>query len=204
MRKILGVVVVMAMCGACAEQSGSTQQQSTMAGSSEAQGSAVDPNALTPERQDAIERTFERKTAGLQDCWAKEYEKTHDRKLEDALGYAGERKTFGKPIAQHQAIQWKLADMATELDAARLLTWQAAVMKDRGVRHSMQSAMAKVFASEVANRAAKEAVQIFGGNGYVEDYPAERHYRDAKITEIYEGTSEIQRLVIARNETGVR
>jgi butyryl-CoA dehydrogenase len=119
--------------------------------------------------------------------------------LEDALAYAGERRTFGKPIAQHQAIQWKLADMATELDAARLLTWQAAVMKDSGQRHSMQSSMAKVFAAEVANRAAKEAVQIFGGNGYVEDFPVERHFRDAKITEIYEGTSEIQRLVIAAN-----
>jgi butyryl-CoA dehydrogenase len=117
--------------------------------------------------------------------------------LEDALAYASERKTFGKPIAQHQAIQWKLADMATELDAARLLTWKAATLKDRGVRHSRESAQAKVFASEVANRAAKEAVQIFGGNGYVEDFPVERHFRDAKITEIYEGTSEIQRLVIA-------
>jgi butyryl-CoA dehydrogenase len=117
--------------------------------------------------------------------------------LEDALAYAGERKTFGKPIAQHQAIQWKLADMATELDAARLLTWRAATLKDAGVRHSPESSMAKVFASEVANRAAKEAVQIFGGNGYVEDFPVERHFRDAKITEIYEGTSEIQRLVIA-------
>ena len=85
MQKMLGVVVVMAMCGACAEQSGSTQQQSTMAGSSEAQGSAVDPNALTPERQDAIERTFQRKTASLQDCWAKEYEKTKDRKFEDDI-----------------------------------------------------------------------------------------------------------------------
>ncbi len=119
--------------------------------------------------------------------------------LEDAVAYAGERKTFGKAIAQHQAIQWKLADMATELDAARLLTWRAASLKDRGVKHSMESAMAKVFASEVANRAAKEAVQIFGGNGYVEDFPVERHFRDAKITEIYEGTSEIQRLVIASN-----
>jgi butyryl-CoA dehydrogenase len=117
--------------------------------------------------------------------------------LEDALAYAGERKTFGKPIVQHQAIQWKLADMATELDAARLLTWKAATLKDRGIRHSRESAQAKVFASEVANRAAKEAVQIFGGNGYVEDFPVERHFRDAKITEIYEGTSEIQRLVIA-------
>ncbi|HZS41065.1 MAG TPA: acyl-CoA dehydrogenase [Polyangia bacterium] len=117
--------------------------------------------------------------------------------LEDAVAYSAERKTFGKPIAQHQAIQFKLADMATELDAARLLTWRAATLKDAGVRHSSESSMAKVFASEVCNRAAKEAVQIFGGNGYVEDFPVERHFRDAKITEIYEGTSEIQRLVIA-------
>jgi butyryl-CoA dehydrogenase len=117
--------------------------------------------------------------------------------LEDATGYALERKTFGKPIAQHQAIQWKLADMATEIDGARLLTWRAAALKDQGVRHTQESAMCKLFASEVANRAAKECVQIFGGNGYVEDFPAERHYRDAKITEIYEGTSEIQRIVIA-------
>jgi butyryl-CoA dehydrogenase len=117
--------------------------------------------------------------------------------LEDATAYALERKTFGKAIAQHQAIQWKLADMATEIDAARLLTWKAAALKDAGARHTQESAMAKLFASEVANRAAKECVQIFGGNGYVEDYPAERHYRDAKITEIYEGTSEIQRIVIA-------
>ncbi len=117
--------------------------------------------------------------------------------LEDATEYALQRKSFGKPIAQHQAIQWKLADMATELDGARLLTWKAAALKDQGARHSQESAMCKLFASEVANRAAKEAVQIFGGNGYVEDYPVERHFRDAKITEIYEGTSEIQRLVIA-------
>jgi butyryl-CoA dehydrogenase len=117
--------------------------------------------------------------------------------LEDATAYALERKTFGKPIAQHQAIQWKLADMATEIDGARLLAWKAAALKDAGSRHSQESAMCKLFASEVANRAAKECVQIFGGNGYVEDYPAERHYRDAKITEIYEGTSEIQRVVIA-------
>ncbi len=119
--------------------------------------------------------------------------------LEDALGYAKERKTFGKPIAQHQAIQWKLADMAVELDAARLLTYRAAALKDGGQRYSMEAAMAKLFASEAANRAAKDAIQIFGGNGYVEDFPVERHYRDAKITEIYEGTSEIQRLVIAAN-----
>ncbi len=119
--------------------------------------------------------------------------------LEDSLAYAMERRTFGKPIAQHQAIQWKLADMATELEGARLLTWRAATLKDEGGRFSMEAAMAKVFASEVCNRAAKEAVQIFGGNGYVEDFPVERHFRDAKITEIYEGTSEIQRLVIAGN-----
>jgi butyryl-CoA dehydrogenase len=119
--------------------------------------------------------------------------------LEDAMAYALERKTFGKPIAQHQAIQFKLADMATEVDAARLLTWRAASLKDAGVRHSQESAMAKLFASEVATRVAHQAVQIFGGNGYVEDFPVERHYRDARITEIYEGTSEIQRIVIANH-----
>jgi butyryl-CoA dehydrogenase len=117
--------------------------------------------------------------------------------LEDAVRYSGDRKTFGQPLAQHQAIQFKLADMATELDAARLLTWRAARLKDLGRRHSTESAMAKVFAAEVANRAAKEAVQIFGGYGYVTEYPVERHFRDAKITEIYEGTSEVQRMVIA-------
>ncbi len=117
--------------------------------------------------------------------------------LEDSVAYAGERKTFGKPIAQHQAIQWKVADMAAEIDAARMLVWRAAALKDQGARHSVESAMAKLLASDVANRAAREAVQIFGGYGYLEDYPVERHFRDAKITEIYEGTSEIQRLVIA-------
>ena len=117
--------------------------------------------------------------------------------FEDAGQYALERKTFGQAIANHQAIQWKLADIATELDAARLLTLRAATLKDKGVRFSKEAAMAKLFASEVCNRAAKEGVQIFGGNGYVEDYPAERHFRDAKITEIYEGTSEIMRIVIA-------
>ena len=117
--------------------------------------------------------------------------------FEDAGRYALERKTFGQAIANHQAIQWKLADMATELDAARLLTLRAATLKDKGVRYSKEAAMAKLFAAECCNRAAKECVQIFGGNGYVEDYPAERHYRDAKITEIYEGTSEIMRIVIA-------
>ena len=117
--------------------------------------------------------------------------------FEDAVRYARERKTFGQPIAEHQAIQFKLADMRTEIEAARMLLWRAAVKKDNGGAYSTDASMAKLFASEVANRAAKEAVQIFGGYGYLRDYPAERHFRDAKITEIYEGTSEIQRLVIA-------
>jgi butyryl-CoA dehydrogenase len=117
--------------------------------------------------------------------------------FEDAARYSLQRKTFGQPISGHQAIQFKLADMCTEIDAARLLVWRAAVKKDEGERFTTDASMAKVFASEVANRAAKEAVQIFGGYGYLTDFPVERHFRDAKITEIYEGTSEIQRLVIA-------
>ncbi len=117
--------------------------------------------------------------------------------FEDAVRYAQERKTFGQPIADHQAIQFKLADMSTEIEAARLLLWRAAAKKDAGGRYTREAAMAKLFASEVANRVAKEAVQVFGGYGYLADFPAERHFRDAKITEIYEGTSEIQRLVIA-------
>ena len=118
--------------------------------------------------------------------------------FEDATRYALERKTFGQPIAEHQAIQFKLADMRTEIDAARLLLWRAAVHEgSRQAPTRTEASMAKLFASEVANRAAKEAVQIFGGYGYLTDFPVERHFRDAKITEIYEGTSEIQRLVIA-------
>jgi butyryl-CoA dehydrogenase len=117
--------------------------------------------------------------------------------LEDALAYAQERKTFGKAIARHQAIAFKLADMATELDAARLLTLRAAWLKDQHQPYGKEAAMAKLYASDVANRSAREAIQIFGGNGYVTEFPVERHFRDAKITEIYEGTSEIQRLVIA-------
>jgi butyryl-CoA dehydrogenase len=119
--------------------------------------------------------------------------------LEDSLGYAQQRKTFGKPIAQHQAIAFKLADMATEIDAARLLVWRAAWLKDRKLAYGKEAAMAKLYASDVANRAAREAIQVFGGNGYVTEFPVERHFRDAKITEIYEGTSEIQRLVIANH-----
>ena len=117
--------------------------------------------------------------------------------LDDSLAYAQQRRTFGKPIAQHQAIQFKLADMATEIDAARLLTLRAAWLKDNKLPYGKEAAMAKLFASDIANKAAREAIQIFGGNGYVTEYPVERHFRDAKITEIYEGTSEIQRLVIA-------
>src|SRR5690606_28446785 len=119
--------------------------------------------------------------------------------LEDSLEYAIQRKTFGKPIAEHQAIQWKLADMATEIDAARLLVLRAATLKDAGQPYGKAASMAKLYASDVANRAAREAIQSFGGNGYVTEFPVERHFRDAKITEIYEGTSEIQRVVIANH-----
>ncbi len=117
---------------------------------------------------------------------------------EAARAYSKERQQFGKPIATFQAIQWKLADMATEIDAARLLVFRAAQMKDRGEDVNMASAMAKLFASEVAVRVANEAVQVFGGYGYIKDYPVEKFYRDVKICTIGEGTSEIQRLVIAR------
>ncbi len=118
---------------------------------------------------------------------------------EAALKYSKERKAFNKPIAELQAIQFMLADMATEIDAARLLIWKAALLKDAGVRHSSESAMAKLYASEMASRVANKALQIHGGYGYLKDFDAERHVRDARITEIYEGTSEIQRIVIAAN-----
>ena len=117
--------------------------------------------------------------------------------LEKSVAYAKERKSFGVPIAEHQAIQFMLSDMATELDAARLLTLRAATMKDEGVRHTPESAMAKLYASEMATRVAHKAIQIHGGYGYSSEFPVERNYRDARITEIYEGTSEIQRIVIA-------
>ena len=119
--------------------------------------------------------------------------------LAAAASYAQERTAFGKPIAELQAIQFMLADMATELDAARLLTYRAAWLKGAGKRYGKEAAMAKLFASEAASRIASKAIQIHGGYGYVSDYPAERFWRDARITEIYEGTSEIQRLVIAAN-----
>jgi hypothetical protein len=117
---------------------------------------------------------------------------------EEALKYAQQRQQFGQPIAQFQAIQWKLADMATELDAARLLVLRAAWLKDQGMSVTKESAMAKLYASEAATRACNQALQIHGGYGYMKDYPVERYLRDAKICEIGEGTSEIQRLVIAR------
>ncbi len=119
--------------------------------------------------------------------------------LEESVAYAKERKAFGEPIANKQAIQFMIADMALELDAARLLTLRAAYMKDRGQRHSKESAMAKLLASEAATRITHKGIQIHGGYGYSVEYDAERHYRDARITEIYEGTSEIQRIVIAAN-----
>lgn len=117
--------------------------------------------------------------------------------LEKSVAYAKERKAFKTPIANLQAIQFMIADMATELDAARLLTLRAALLKDKGVRHSVESAAAKLFAGEAATRIAHKAIQIHGGYGYTTEYGVERHYRDARITEIYEGTSEIQRIVLA-------
>ncbi len=118
--------------------------------------------------------------------------------FEAARDYAMERRQFGQPIAAFQAIQWKLADNATRIEAARLLTYRAAHLKDQGRRTSLESSMAKLYASEIAVRAAEDAVQIHGGYGFVKDYPAEKYFRDVKLTTIGEGTSEIQRLVIAR------
>jgi alkylation response protein AidB-like acyl-CoA dehydrogenase len=119
-----------------------------------------------------------------------------------ASAYAQEREQFGRRIGDFQAIQWKLADMSTEIDAARLLTYRAAWLKQEGRPHTAEGAKAKLFASEMARRQTAEAIQILGGYGYTKEFPVERFYRDAKITEIYEGTSEIQRLVIARSILG--
>nr|WP_263327368.1 acyl-CoA dehydrogenase family protein [Neobacillus sp. Marseille-Q6967] len=121
-----------------------------------------------------------------------------DKLIELSASYAKERIQFGKPIASNQAIQWMLADMATETEAARALTLRAAMMIDEGKKVIKEASMAKLFASEVFNKVADKAVQIHGGMGYVSDYPVERFYRDARITKIYEGTNEIQRLIIAR------
>jgi alkylation response protein AidB-like acyl-CoA dehydrogenase len=119
-----------------------------------------------------------------------------------ALAYSKERKAFGKEISQHQIIQFKLADMATKIEAARLLIYKAAWEKDNGLDYGLSSAKAKVFASEVAMWTTTEAVQVHGGYGYVKEYHVERLMRDAKITQIYEGTSEVQRIVISRGVIG--
>jgi butyryl-CoA dehydrogenase len=118
--------------------------------------------------------------------------------LEESLAYAKQRRQFGRPIAEFQAIQWMLADMATEIDAATALTYRAAWLRGQGGRVTLEAAMAKLFAAEAANRIAYKAVQIFGGYGYMKDFAVERFYRDARVTTLYEGTSEIQRLIIAR------
>ncbi|HEX2884068.1 MAG TPA: acyl-CoA dehydrogenase family protein [Candidatus Limnocylindria bacterium] len=123
---------------------------------------------------------------------------------EAASAYAKDRKQFGRPIASFQGVAFKIADMATEIDAARLLTYRAAWLKDQGRPYSTEAAMAKLFASEVAQRATNAAIQVHGGYGYVTEYRVERYLRDAKLTEIGEGTSEIQRMVIARNLLGLR
>jgi butyryl-CoA dehydrogenase len=116
-----------------------------------------------------------------------------------AVGYARERKSFGVPIGQHQMVQWMLADMATAIEAARLLTWRAAWLKDTGAPFGAEAAMAKLFAAEAAMRVTTDAVQVHGGYGFIKEYQVERYFRDAKITQIYEGTSQIQKLVIARH-----
>ncbi len=118
--------------------------------------------------------------------------------LDASVAYAREREQFGRAIGEFQAIQWKIADMATQIDAARLLVYRASRLRDRGVPHTKEAAMAKLFASEISNKVARDAVQIHGGAGYLKDFPVERYYRDARITEIYEGTSEVQRIVVSR------
>jgi len=119
--------------------------------------------------------------------------------LDAATTYAKEREQFGSPISKFQGIRWMIADIAVQIEAARLLTFNAAAMKDRGERFTTEASMAKLFASEMANRVAYQALQIHGGYGYSTEYPVERYYRDARVTTIYEGTSEVQRIVIANN-----
>ena len=118
--------------------------------------------------------------------------------FEFAVSYSKERVQFGVPIAMHQAIQFMIADMATDIEAARLLTWQSAVLLDQGRRNTLQSSHAKRFAADTAMEVATDAVQVYGGYGFIKDYPVEKLMRDAKIMQLYEGTSQIQRLVIAR------
>ena len=122
--------------------------------------------------------------------------------LEAAIGYARERVQFGRPISQFQGLRWMIADMATQIEAARLLTFNAAAMKDRGENFTEAASMAKVFASEMANKVAYQALQIHGGYGYIKEFPVERYYRDARVFTLYEGTSEIQRQVIANHVIG--
>jgi butyryl-CoA dehydrogenase len=122
--------------------------------------------------------------------------------IEDSIKYSKERVQFDQPIANFQAIQWMIADMWVEYESALLLTWRASIMKDKGMNYSREAAMAKLKASEAAMFCANKAIQIHGGYGFTEDFNVERYYRDAKITELYEGTSEIQRLVIARSLIG--
>ncbi|TAH38160.1 MAG: acyl-CoA dehydrogenase [Planctomycetota bacterium] len=122
----------------------------------------------------------------------------HRACLEDSILYAQQRQQFGRPIGEFQAIAWKLADMATDLDAARLLTQRAAALRDQGAACTREASMAKLFASRACNRAAQDAVQIHGGAGYTQEFAVERYYRDARVTEIYEGATDIQRLVISR------
>jgi alkylation response protein AidB-like acyl-CoA dehydrogenase len=124
--------------------------------------------------------------------------------LDDCLDYVQSRQQFGRPIAQFQAIQFMLADMATEIQAARTLMLRAAYLRDKNVPCARESAMAKLFAGDMAMRVTTNAVQVFGGYGYIQEYPVERHMRDAKITQIYEGTQQIQRLVIARQVVGAK
>jgi len=118
--------------------------------------------------------------------------------LEDSVEYAKQREQFGRPIGKFQAIQWKIADMATEIDAARLLVHRAAFLEDQGLPFSKEASMAKLFASEMAMRATRNAIQVFGGYGYIREYPVERYFRDVKLCEIGEGTSEVQRIIIAK------
>lgn len=122
--------------------------------------------------------------------------------LDAALSYSKEREQFGNPISSFQGIRWMIADMAVQVEAARLLTFNAAAMKDRGEKFTAEASMAKLFASETANKIAYQALQIHGGYGYSKEYPVERYYRDARVTTIYEGTSEVQRIVIANNVIG--
>jgi alkylation response protein AidB-like acyl-CoA dehydrogenase len=124
--------------------------------------------------------------------------------LESSIAYAKERKQFGYAIAEFQAVQFKIAEMAVKVDAARLMTWRAAALRDGGRQHTTESSMAKLLAGETAVEVAMEAIQIHGGYGYVKDYPVERYLRDAKLGTIGEGTSEIQRMVIARGLLGLR